>query len=193
MGKLLAVSLVLFLAVFTPPSSSGKLALRALLGRSTRQPAGADRALPRSAAGAVLVVAATFPDQIDAAAVSCAATAMQTMSTPAVGRQRQGRGTLPDRLGDDGRQAGLGNRLGEAYANQSTDVMASIQRLRAQARSAGNLVTTPQLQVVDSGGEIELWPAQPQYLFVPVRPAVVFFSRAPLSLRAFLHRSVAQL
>jgi hypothetical protein len=63
--------------------------------------------------------------------------------------------------------------------------MASVQRLRAQARAEGNLVTTPEMQVIDADGGIELWPAQPQYLFVPTYdPAVVFFSRAPL----FFHR-----
>jgi hypothetical protein len=62
--------------------------------------------------------------------------------------------------------------------------MTSVQRLRAQARAEGNLVTTPEMQVVDSGGEIELWPAQPQYLFVPAYdPAVVFFAHAPLFFR----------
>lgn len=70
--------------------------------------------------------------------------------------------------------------LGQAYVSQSTDVMASVQRLRARARAAGNLVTTAEMEVVDSDGYIELWPAQPQYLFVPrYDPAVVFFARVP--------------
>ncbi len=74
--------------------------------------------------------------------------------------------------------------LGQAYVNQSTDVMASVQRLRAQAQQAGNLVTTPEMEVVDSGGAIELWPAQPQFIYVPVYdPAIVFFVRAPLFFR----------
>ena len=38
--------------------------------------------------------------------------------------------------------------LGQAYVNQSTDVMTSIQRLRRMTRSVGNLVTTPQQQVI---------------------------------------------
>lgn len=74
--------------------------------------------------------------------------------------------------------------LGQAYVSQSTDVMGSVQRLRAQARSAGNLVTTPEMEVVDSDGAIELWPAQPEYIYVPLyNPAVVFFYRAPLLFR----------
>jgi hypothetical protein len=38
--------------------------------------------------------------------------------------------------------------LGQAYVNQSTDVMKSVQRLRAEAKNAGALQTTPQKQVV---------------------------------------------
>src|SRR5580658_9987616 len=33
--------------------------------------------------------------------------------------------------------------LGQAYINQSADVMAAVQRLRQEARDAGNLATTP--------------------------------------------------
>ena len=41
--------------------------------------------------------------------------------------------------------------LGQTYVNQSTDVGKSIQRLRAQARAAGNLVTSTQQQVIVDG------------------------------------------
>ena len=34
--------------------------------------------------------------------------------------------------------------LGEAYHNQQADVMTAIQTLRAKAKAAGNLKTTPQ-------------------------------------------------
>src|SRR5258708_7260091 len=71
--------------------------------------------------------------------------------------------------------------LGQAYVNQSTDVMDSVQRLRGEARQAGNLEDTPEMQVVDSGGEIELWPAQPEYIYVPVyNPAFVYYRPPPL-------------
>jgi hypothetical protein len=182
MGKLLAVSLVLFLAVFTP-------AVRAQ-ANSPYEPFSADQldnllapiALYPDPLLAQVLVAATFPDQIDAAArfvrgdrnADDVDGQQWDVSVKAVAHYPTVLAMMADKLD-------WATALGEAYANQSTDVMASIQRLRAQARSAGNLVTTPQLQVVDSGGEIELWPAQPQYLFVPqYDPAVVFFSRAPL-------------
>jgi len=37
-----------------------------------------------------------------------------------------------------------------------------------------NLATTPQMEVIQNGGYISLWPAQPQYIYVPVYdPAAV--------------------
>jgi Protein of unknown function (DUF3300) len=57
--------------------------------------------------------------------------------------------------------------LGQAYVNQSTDVGKSIQRLRAEARAAGSLVTTSQQQVIAEGNVIKIVPAQPQVIYVP--------------------------
>ncbi len=70
--------------------------------------------------------------------------------------------------------------VGQAYVNQSTDVMTSVQRLRAMAYSQGNLASTPQQQVVvEDPGYIQIVPAQPRYIFVPVyNPAVIFFRPA---------------
>lgn len=70
--------------------------------------------------------------------------------------------------------------LGQAYVNQSTDVMASVQRLRSMAQSQGNLITTPQQEVVVEGGNIEIWPAEPQYIYVPVyNPYNVYYQPWP--------------
>src|SRR5260370_20346089 len=68
--------------------------------------------------------------------------------------------------------------LGQAYVSQSTDVMAAVQRLRRRSRDAGYLVTTQQMEVVETDGYIYVWPAQPRYIYVPVYdPAVVFVPR----------------
>ena len=70
--------------------------------------------------------------------------------------------------------------LGQAYVNQSTDVAKSIQRLRAQARSAGNLVTTSQQEVIVDGQVIKIVPAQPQVIYVPqYNPQVVYVDNGP--------------
>jgi hypothetical protein len=58
--------------------------------------------------------------------------------------------------------------LGQAFINQQPDVMVSIQRLRTSASNVGNLQSTPQQQVVNEGGEIEIVPADPQVIYVPV-------------------------
>ena len=58
-------------------------------------------------------------------------------------------------------------QLGEAFLNQQQDVMASVQRLRAQAQNLGNLQSTPQQQVVDDSGDIEILPADPDEIYVP--------------------------
>ncbi len=69
--------------------------------------------------------------------------------------------------------------VGQAYVNQSSDVMMSVQRLREMARSQGNLFTTPQQEVIYEGGYIQIVPASPQYIYVPVyEPSVIYFRRA---------------
>ncbi len=65
--------------------------------------------------------------------------------------------------------------VGQAFLNQQQDVMDSIQRLRAEAQNAGNLQSTPQQQVVDDNGCIEILPAEPDVVYVPVyQPDVVY-------------------
>ncbi|MGZ8842911.1 MAG: DUF3300 domain-containing protein [Pyrinomonadaceae bacterium] len=70
--------------------------------------------------------------------------------------------------------------LGQAYVNQSTDVLTSVQRLRARAKAAGYLVTTPQQVVIVETEVIKVVPAQPQVIYVPVyNPQVVYVSTGP--------------
>ncbi len=69
--------------------------------------------------------------------------------------------------------------LGSAFYNQQADVMASVQRLRQQAKAAGNLKTTSQQTVTtetQSGQQvIVIQPASPQVVYVPTyNPTVVY-------------------
>ncbi len=69
--------------------------------------------------------------------------------------------------------------LGDAFYNQQADVMASVQRLRAQAKAAGNLKSTQQQTVTteNQGGQqvIVIQPANPQVVYVPTyNPTVVY-------------------
>jgi hypothetical protein len=69
--------------------------------------------------------------------------------------------------------------LGQAYAYQPEDVMDAIQRLRAEAMANGNLVSTPEQQVVDEGGFIRIDPVAPDLIYVPqYDPYVVYVERA---------------
>jgi hypothetical protein len=69
--------------------------------------------------------------------------------------------------------------LGQAFLNQQPDVINSIQRLRASASKLGNLQSSPQQQVVADGGNIEIVPADPQVIYVPVyQPAQVYYDTA---------------
>ncbi len=182
MVKILAVALVLFSAMFIPAVGAQGYAQYEAFSPDQLDNLLAPIALYPDPLLAQVLLAATFPDQIDDAARFVRADSNPgdvdgqwwDVSVKAVAHYPTVVAMMADKL--DWTTA-----LGQAYANQSTDVMASIQRLRAQARRAGNLYTTSELQVVDSGGEISLWPAQPQYIYVPqYDPAVVFFARAPL-------------
>lgn len=57
--------------------------------------------------------------------------------------------------------------VGEAFANQSADVMNAVQRMRARAQAAGTLQTTPQQEVVVRDEIIYIEPAQPDVIYVP--------------------------
>jgi hypothetical protein len=66
--------------------------------------------------------------------------------------------------------------LGDAFYNQQADVMAAVQRLRAQAQAAGNLKSTSQMTVVQQAPQtIVIQPANPQVVYVPTyNPTVVY-------------------
>lgn len=67
-------------------------------------------------------------------------------------------------------------QLGQAFLGQQSAVMSSIQRLRSLASGVGNLQSTPQQQVITDGGSIEIVPADPQVIYVPVyQPSVVYY------------------
>jgi hypothetical protein len=67
-------------------------------------------------------------------------------------------------------------QAGQAFLNQQPDVMSSIQRLRATASKLGNLQSSPQQQVIADGSDLEIVPADPQVIYVPVyQPDQVYY------------------
>ena len=75
-------------------------------------------------------------------------------------------------------------QLGSAFNADQAAVMASVQRLRAQAASVGNLKSTPQQEVetrtVDKQQVIVIQPADPKIIYVPTyNPQVVYVTTPP--------------
>ena len=69
---------------------------------------------------------------------------------------------------------------GEAFRVQPAEVLAAVQRLRAKAQAAGNLVSTPQQRVVTTQNIITIVPAEPEIIYVPTYdPVLVYATPAP--------------
>jgi Protein of unknown function (DUF3300) len=126
---------------------------------------------------AQVLVAATFPDQIQDAARWIRVSNPNyidnrpwDVSVKAVAHYPTVLSMLNDRI--DWTTA-----VGQAYAYQSTDIMLSVQRLRNLAYSRGNLIATPQQQVFVDHGYIQIVPAQPRVIFVPVYDPGVIYAR----------------
>jgi len=130
---------------------------------------------------AQVLVAATFPDQIDEAARYLRAGADPNtiddqpwdVSVKAVAHYPTVLYMMDNRLD-------WTTSLGQAYVNQSTDVQTSIQRLRAMAHDAGSLESSPQLDVEQNGPYWSIYPANPQLIYVPVYDPAIVFVRRPL-------------
>ncbi len=58
-------------------------------------------------------------------------------------------------------------KLGDAFLAQQSDVMDTVQSLRARAHAAGNLASNAQQTVVIQERVIVIEPAQPQFVYVP--------------------------
>lgn len=125
---------------------------------------------------AQVLVAATYPDQVLAAQAHVRAFGQNNidiqpweLSVKAVARYEPVLNLMAE--GEDWMVA-----LGQAYATQPVDVMTAVQSLRQMANAQGNLVSTPQQQVVVEREVIRIVPAQPQVIYVPTYdPAVVYF------------------
>ncbi len=68
--------------------------------------------------------------------------------------------------------------VGDAFVAQPADVMTSIQRLRAAAATAGNLVDTPQQRIIREKTCIRIVPAEPDFIYVPQYDPEVVYERA---------------
>jgi hypothetical protein len=179
MRKILVVPAIVFLMAYSPLLKCQDDSSGAVFSPEQLDNLLAPIALYPDPLLAQVLLAATFPDQIDEAARFLRASSDPNsidsepwdVSVKSVAHYPTVLYMMADKLD-------WTTSVGQAYASQSTDVTDSVQRLRAQARSAGNLFTTPQQQIVETGGYIQIWPAQPQFLYVPMYdPGIVYYGR----------------
>lgn len=72
------------------------------------------------------------------------------------------------------------NQLGDAVLAQRGDVMDAVQHMRQESYNYGYLRSNPYDTVTNQGGDIEIQPVNPAYLYVPTyNPAIVFAAPAP--------------
>lgn len=81
-------------------------------------------------------------------------------------------------------------QLGQAFMAQPDDVMQAIQRLRIQAANLGNLVSTPQQQVLIDDDAVRIFPANPGVICLPVYDPAFVFYRRPARTGAFINFSI---
>ena len=151
---------------------------------------------------AQILPAATFADQIDEAArVLGGRTDEETIGAQTWDVSVKSLAHYPDLIGRMAQHMDWTVAVGQAYVIQPQEVMASIQRLRAQANAAGNLVSNEQQTVtVESPTVIQIEPADPEYIYVPVydddavywddAAEVVFGFGAGLAMGAWLNNAV---
>ena len=126
---------------------------------------------------AQVLPAATFVDQIDDADRWVRANGQQDIDDQPWDVSVKAVAHYPEVLDMMDEKLDWTTAVGQAYVNQSTDVMESVQRLRSLAYSQGNLVSNSQWQIVDQGGIIQIWPESPQYIYVPTYDPTIIYAR----------------
>ncbi|MGA8490434.1 MAG: DUF3300 domain-containing protein [Terriglobales bacterium] len=166
-----------------PATDSGNPTEPAPLSASDLQAMVAPIALYPDALVAQILAGSTFPDQVAVADYwleqnkNLTGTAlMQAVDQQSWDPSVKALTQFPSVLDNMAKNLTWISSLGEAYHNQSADVMAAIQTLRAQAKAKGNLQSSPQIKVVQQTPQtIVIQSANPQVVYVPqYNPAVIY-------------------
>jgi Protein of unknown function (DUF3300) len=128
---------------------------------------------------AQVLVAATFPDQVEEAARYVRSSGQNGIDDQTWDVSVKAVAHYPTVIGMMADKVDWTTSLGQAYVNQSTDVSTAVQRLRHMARKVGNLQTSPQQEVLENGEYIAITPLQPQYLYVPIYDPLICYYRRP--------------
>jgi hypothetical protein len=116
---------------------------------------------------AQIFAAAAFPDQVAAAAQGSGGP-----FDPSVEALMQYPSVLQMMAADPG----WTQALGQAVMQDEAGVMDTIQNLRREAQQYGYLQSSPQMQVVDEGGYIDIMPVG-GYMYVPMYDPYIVFAR----------------
>lgn len=167
----------------TPSYGSGGATDAAPMSASELDSLVAPIALYPDALVAQILSAATFPDQIavanywlqqnkDLTGQALLKAVNQESWDPSVKALTQ----FPSVLDNMAKNLSWVSSLGEAYHNQAPKVMSAVQKLRAEAKAAGNLKSGDQIKVVQQSPQtIVIEPANPQVVYVPqYNPATIY-------------------
>jgi Protein of unknown function (DUF3300) len=189
MKQLLSTSLSVLLLIAAVPidvgaqTQSGYSGQGAPLSAQELQQLVAPIALYPDSLVAQILSAATFPDQVAAAAswlkqysAVSGPILMQAVDVQPWDPSVKALTQFPSVLDNLAKNLAWTSSLGEAYHTQAADVMAAVQVLRAKALAAGNLKSGQQLTVVQQSPQvIVIQPVNPQVVYVPMyNPAVVY-------------------
>ena len=126
---------------------------------------------------AQVLVAATFPDQIEEAARFVRANGTSDIDDQSWDVSVKAVAHYPSALNMMADKSDWTTTLGRAYASQSSEVMAAVQRMRAMADHQGNLRTTPQQSVTRDNDDYVIAPVQERIIYVPVYDPYVIYTR----------------
>ena len=126
---------------------------------------------------AQVLVAATFPDQIEEAARFVRANGTSDIDDQSWDVSVKAVAHYPSALNMMADKSDWTTTLGRAYASQSSEVMAAVQRMRAMADSQGNLRTTPQQSVTRDDDNYVIAPTQERVIYVPVYDPYAIYTR----------------
>jgi len=186
MRQVLAFVLTWGILIATSPAGFAQEAPQAGLSASQIDELVAPIALYPDALVAQVLAASTYPDQVTAANswLQANSSLNAAQRTEQVNNQTwdpsiKALTEFPSVLSNMAQNLSWTSALGDAFYNQQADVMAAVQRLRKQAKDAGNLKSTSQQTVkteTQQGQQvIVIQPANPQVVYVPTyNPTVVY-------------------
>jgi hypothetical protein len=126
---------------------------------------------------AQILQASTYPDQISQAAADVMANPGQPLGGESWDASVLAVSHYPPVIEMMAKQLQWTTQLGHAYLAQQGQVLTAIQAMRQQAINVGNLKTTPQQQVVSSGGAIQVYPTDPNLFYIPTYDPLVVYNQ----------------